>query len=107
MLEWDTGASFILAPFKSDFVDYMGFDIPVKSVTKVNKVVVLVTTIHKFQNIKGDDVYLPWVSYDLPTDEICIFIPNHYQHIHGGNSSVYADRVKVHLSGHEVVLQID
>lgn len=35
-LIWDTGASFGLTPFRSDFIDYVEADIPVKDVTKVN-----------------------------------------------------------------------
>ena len=47
MLAWDTGAQFVLTPFKSDFVDYVECDIPIKDVTKVNKVIGIGTTIHK------------------------------------------------------------
>ena len=53
VVSWDTGASFVLSPFKNDFVDYVECDIPVKYVTKSNKVVVILTTIHRFKNIKG------------------------------------------------------
>ena len=38
-LEWDTGDSFGLTPFKVEFVDEMECDIPVKDVTMVNKVI--------------------------------------------------------------------
>ena len=38
MLIWDTGASFGLTPFRSD-IDYVKCEIPVRDVTKVNKVI--------------------------------------------------------------------
>ena len=33
---WDTGASFSLAPFRSDSIDYVEADIPVRYVIKVS-----------------------------------------------------------------------
>ena len=48
MLAWDTDASFGLTPFRSDFIDYMKCNIPVKDVNKVNRIIGVGTTIHKF-----------------------------------------------------------
>ena len=48
ILIWDTGASYGLTPFHSDFIDYVECDIPVRDVTKVNKVVGIGTTLNKF-----------------------------------------------------------
>ena len=53
MLIWDTGASYGLTPFRSDFIDYVQCDIPVRDVTKVNKVIGIGTTLHKFTDVKG------------------------------------------------------
>ncbi len=39
ILIWDTGASYGLTPFRSDFIDYVTCDILVRDVTKVNTVV--------------------------------------------------------------------
>jgi hypothetical protein len=39
ILIWDTGASYGLTPFRSDFIDYVKCEILVRDVTKVNKVV--------------------------------------------------------------------
>ena len=93
ILAWDTGASFGLTPFKADFVDYMECYITVKDVTKVNKVIGIGTTTHKFKNSKEDDVYLPWVSYHLPTTDICLLSPHTYNNIHIMDSSVSNYRV--------------
>jgi hypothetical protein len=38
VLIWDTVTSYGLTPFRSDFVDYVKCDIPVRDVTKVNTV---------------------------------------------------------------------
>ena len=107
MLSWDTGDSFGLTPFSSGFVDYVGCDIPIKDITKFNKVILIGTTIHRFKNINGDDVYLPFVYYHLPTSEICLFSLQNYHNMHYGESSVYYDIVDMNLSRHEVVIQID
>ncbi len=39
----------------------------VRDITKANKVVGIGTTLHKFVDDNGKDVYLPCVSYHLPT----------------------------------------
>jgi hypothetical protein len=44
ILIWDTGTSYGLTPFCSDFIDYVECDIPVWDVTKVNKVIGIGTT---------------------------------------------------------------
>ena len=49
VLSWYNGALFGLTPFKADFFGYVECDIPVKNVTKANKVVGIVTTIHNFK----------------------------------------------------------
>jgi hypothetical protein len=59
MLIWDTDASFGLTPFWSDFIDYVKWKIPVWVVTKINKVIGIRTTLHKFTDVKGLPVYLP------------------------------------------------
>ncbi len=45
ILIWDTGASYGLTPFWSDFIDYGKCAIPVRDVTKVNAVVGIGTTL--------------------------------------------------------------
>ena len=59
MLIWDTGASFALTSFKSNSIDYVKCNIPVKNVTKVITVIGFRTTIHKFVDTNGKDVFLP------------------------------------------------
>jgi hypothetical protein len=65
ILIWDTGGSAGLTPFRSDFIDYVECEIDVRDVTKVNKVIGVGTTLHKFVDVAGNDVYLPCVSYHL------------------------------------------
>ena len=43
VLVWDMGASYGLTLFRSDFIDYVKFDLPVKGVTKVNRAIGIVT----------------------------------------------------------------
>ena len=76
ILIWDTGASAGLTSFCSDFIDYVECEIQVWDITKVNKVVGIGTTLHRFVNTKGNAVYLPCVSYHLPLTEMSIcFLP--------------------------------
>ena len=93
ILIWDTGASFGLTLFRSDFIDYVEANIAVKDVTKINNVVGLGTTLHKLKNDKGKDVFLPCVSYHLPQTDVQLFSPQTYHQMHGGHSYVSGDAV--------------
>ena len=90
--------------FKADFVDCVEFGIPNKDVTKVNKVIVICTTTQTFKNRNGDGFYLPWMPYHLPMSYIWLFSTKTYNQIHGGNSSVYADRVKINSIKNKLVI---
>ena len=74
ILIWDTGASYGLIPFRSDFIDHMECNIPVKDVTKVNRVIVTGTTLHKFIESNGQDILLPCISYHLTQTYVRLFI---------------------------------
>ena len=58
MLIWYTGALFGITPFISDFVDYIKYSFPVKDDIKFNRVVLIGIALHKFVDIKGNDVFL-------------------------------------------------
>ena len=58
MLIWDTGASFVLTPFKSNFIDYDKYNITVKDVKKVNTIIGIGIKIHKFVDTNGKYVFL-------------------------------------------------
>ncbi len=70
-LIWDTGATHGLTPFLKDFLHYHPCDIPVKdSISKVNWVIGVGTVMHKFRATNGKDIFLPGVSFHLPTADI-------------------------------------
>ena len=75
ILIWGTGASFGLTPFWSDFIDYVEANMAVKYVTKINKVIGIGKTLHKFKNYKGEDFFLPCMSYHLPQTDVRLFSP--------------------------------
>jgi hypothetical protein len=70
---WDTGATFGLTSFRGDFIDYVEVEIPVRDVTKINKVVGIGTTMHKMVDTNGKVCYLPCVSYHLPQTPTCVY----------------------------------
>ena len=108
ILIWDTGASAGLTPFRSDFIDYVECEIDVRDITKVNKVIGIGTTLHKFVDIKGNDVYLPCVAYHLPTTDVRLFSPQIYHQLHGGHSVVYGDAVEmVFRKNAAIIIPID
>ncbi len=93
ILIWDTGTSAGLTPFWSDFIDYVECEIDVCNITKVNKVVGIGTPLHKFMDNNGNHVYLPCVSYHLPTTDVQLFSPQIYHQLHGDHSVVNGDEV--------------
>ena len=58
-LVWDTGASQGLTPFTKDFIHYQKCDIPVKDVSKINRVIGIGTVMYKFRATNGDEIFLP------------------------------------------------
>jgi hypothetical protein len=105
-LMWDTGASFGLTPFRSDFIDYTECNIPVNDIARTNMVIGLGTTLHRFE-LDGEAFYLPCLSYHLPSAKIRLFSPQTYHTIYGGHSSVNGDRVEKYIDRHKLVIPID
>jgi hypothetical protein len=106
-LVWDTGASLGLTPYRADFFDYVEVNILVRDVTKTNYVVGIGTVIYKFQNDKGEDVFLPCIAYHLPTADICLFSPQTYHQMHKFHSTINGKRVVMHLKEHNIAIPID
>ena len=94
MLIWDTGASFGFTPFKSDFIDGVKCNTPVKDVTKDNTIIGIGTTIHKFVDANGKYVFLPCISYHLPTTDVRLFSPKTYHHLRGAHYIIKGSNVK-------------
>ena len=87
-----------MTSFCSDFIDYVECDIEVCDVTKVDKVIGIGTTLHKFVDAAGKDVYLPCVSYHLlPSTDVRLFSPQVYHQIYGGHSIVNGDEVVMRI----------
>ena len=107
ILIWDTGASYGLTPFRSDFIDYVECDIPVRDVTKVNRVIGIGTTLHKFTDIDGNPVFLPCVSYHLPQTDVHLFSPQTYHQMHGGYLEVYAESIQMKLRTSTISITIE
>ncbi len=109
ILIWDTGAYAELMPFWSDFIDYVECEIDVRDITKVNKVVSIGTTLHKFMDNNGNHVYLPCVSYHLTTTDFRLFSPQIYHQLHGGHSVVNGNEVvmKFRKEGALISIPID
>ncbi len=53
LLVYNLGSSAGLTLFKSDYFDYAKCSIPVQDISKVNEIIGIGTTIHKFVDSKG------------------------------------------------------
>ena len=105
-LVWDTGASAGLTPFKCDFIDYMECKISVKDIARTNMVIGIGTTLHKCW-VNGEAIYLPGLSYHLPSAEVRLFSPQTYHKLYGGHSSVFGDRVMKMIDNLTIEVDID
>ena len=105
-LVWDTGASFGLTPFRGDFIDYTECSIAVNDIARTNMVIGMGTTLHKFE-LDGKPLYLPCLSYHLPSAEIRLFSPQTYHMIYGGHSVVQGDKVTKYIDMLKVEIGIN
>ena len=87
------------------FIDYVEADIAVKYVTKINRVGIG-TTLHKFKNGKGKDVFLPCVFYHIPTVDVWLFSSKTYHQRHGVNSYICVYCVEMNSKDHIIVIPI-
>ena len=83
MLTLDTGVSFGLTYFRIDLIDHVKDSIPIKEITKVDWVVVIGTTIHKFVGVNGTNFYFTFVSSHIMSTDIILFPLHNYYQIHG------------------------
>ena len=107
MLVWEIGASYGLTLFRSDFIDYMECNITVKDMTKVNRVIGIVTTLHKVIYINGQDIFLPCI-FNIPTQtDVCPFSPQTCHQMHCVHYVVHGNQVTTHLSFHRTHIHVD
>ena len=105
-LVWDTGASFGLTPFRGDFIDYTECSITINDIARSNQVIGVGTTLHKFKH-NGSYIFIPCLSYHLPTANIRLFSPQTYHTIYGGHSTINGDRVEQYIDHLRVKVPID
>ena len=102
MLVWDMRYFYGLTLFRSDFIDYMKCDIPVKEVNKVNKVIGIGITLHKLIDRNGQGIFLSCISYHLNQSYLRLVSPQTYHQIHGGHYIVPGNQVTMQLQNHRI-----
>jgi len=75
--------------------------------TKVNQVIGTGTTLNKFIDKNGQEVFSRCVSYHLTQTDVRIFPPQTYHQMHGEYSVVRANQVKIELSDHRIIIPFD
>ena len=84
----------------------MEADIAVKDVTKINHMIGIGTMFHNFKNDKGKDVFIPCVSYHLPTTHVRLFSPRTYHQMHGCNSYLCGDCLEMNMKDNRIFIPI-
>ena len=85
----------------------MDCDIPVENVTKVTWVIGTGTTLHKFIESNGRDIFLTCISYHLTQIDVRLFSPQTYHQMHGGHSVVHRNPVIIHFPFHSIPIPVD
>ena len=107
MLVWDMLAPYGLTPFRSDFIDYVKCDILVKDVTKVNRVIGIGITLHKFIKRNVQDIFLPCISYQPTQTDVRLLYPQTYHQLKGVHYVVQGNQVIMHLPFHRIHIPVD
>ena len=71
-----------------------------------NVVIGIGTTLHNIK-LNGESVYLPCLSYHLPTAEVRLFSPQTYHKLYGGHSAVFGDRAVMMIGDMDITIPID
>ena len=77
-----------------------------KDIPKTNMVIGIETTLHKFM-VDGEPIWLPCLSYHLPSAQIRLFSPQTYHTLYGGHSAVFGDRVEMFVGEHRIEVPIN
>ena len=107
MLIFYTGASYGLTMFRSDFIDNMKCDIPVKDVTKVKRVIGIRNTLYKSTESNGQDIFLPCISYHLTRKHVCLLSPHTYYQMHSGHCVLQGNQVTMQYPCHRIHIPVD
>ncbi len=90
--------------FKSDFLDYVKCSIPVGNISKVNEVIGIDRSIHKFVDTKEQFVYFPQEAYHLSSSKVCPFSPQVFHQNDGGKNIIFGDWVEIHLTNITILI---
>ena len=107
MLVWYTGALYGLTLFRSDFIDYVECKILFKYMIKINRVIEIVTTLHKFIESNCKYIFLPFISYHLTQTYVRLFSPQTYHQIHGGPSVAHGNQVTTNFPFNRIHIPVD
>ena len=75
-------------------------------IAHTNTIVGIGTTLHKLK-INGEDIYLPCLSYHLPSADVRLFSRHTYLTLYGGHSAVFRDRVQLFIDSLWIDVAID
>ena len=75
--------------------------------TKLNRVIGIATTIFKFIENNGQDIFFPCIFYHLTQLDVRIFSPQTYHQMHCGHSIVQGNQVTMHLPFHRIHIPVD
>jgi hypothetical protein len=106
-LVWDTGALFGLTPFRGDFLDYVEWNISVRDIARENIDSLALEQHYTSSKLMEKTIFLPYLSYHLPSTEVRLFCPQTYHTLYGGHRAVFGDKVDLFIDHLRIMVDID
>ena len=85
----------------------MKCDIPVNDVEKVDTGIGIRKTIHRFFDANGKYLFLPCISYHIPTTYVKLLSPQNYNQIHGAHSIFKEFNIQTVMKNHSILIPIN
>ena len=81
--------------------------IPPKHITKVNRIIGIGTTLHKFIERNSQDILFPYISYQLTQTDVRLFSPQTYHQMYVGHYVVQVNQFFMHFPFHRIHIPVD
>ena len=76
-------------------------------VEKVNTVIGTGKSIHRFFDANRKYLFLPFISYRIPTTYVQLLSPQTYHHVHGAHSIIKGFNIQMVMKNHNIVIPIN
>ncbi|KAL7459520.1 hypothetical protein ACHAWC_011291, partial [Mediolabrus comicus] len=93
-LVFDSGASFDISPFRSDFLTYTPVsNTVVQGINAKSEIAGVGLVMYRFTTRSGRTIFRPSIAYHMPSADIRLLSPHVHMRMHGGTAELDGDRI--------------